>query len=70
MSKSSFASDEPITADTLTAMSRQLLAGKQPSSDVDAVATLLNGLEQDMSAFHRAELGESEPVTVYSPAPG
>jgi hypothetical protein len=58
---------EPVTAETLTSMSRQLLGGNWRRADLEAVAKLLNGLEQDMAAFHRADIGEQEPAMVYSP---
>ena len=61
--------EEPLAVETIAAMSRQLLGGKWRPPDLAAVAALLNGLEQDMAAFHRVELGELEPVVVYSPAP-
>ena len=58
---------EPITAETLAPMSRQLLGGHWRQGDLDAVAKLLNGLEHDMTAFHRIGPGEQEPATAYSP---
>ncbi|MGH7138363.1 MAG: hypothetical protein ACREHD_21645, partial [Pirellulales bacterium] len=58
---------EPVTAETLAAMSHQLLGGNWRQADLEAVAKLLNGLEQDMAAFHGTVPGEQEPVTVYSP---
>ncbi|HVX13430.1 MAG TPA: hypothetical protein VHC22_19760 [Pirellulales bacterium] len=62
--------EQPIKAETLAAMSGQLLGGEpRDAKDFAAVAMLLTGLEQDMSAFHRVELGETEPAVVYSPTP-
>lgn len=58
---------DPLTAEALAAMSRQLLGGNWRQADLEAVAKLLNGLEQDMAAFHRIDSGEQEPVTIYSP---
>jgi hypothetical protein len=68
MHPSPTAPEEPITAETLSSMSRQLLGGVFRQPDLDAVATLLNGLEQEMVAFHRVNFGELEPVTIYSPS--
>ena len=59
--------EQPITAETLAAISRQLLDGRLPPDDLAAVAALLNGLETDMAAFHRHQLGELEPALVYLP---
>jgi hypothetical protein len=58
---------QPITVDTLAAISRQFLDGPLRPDDLEAVATLLNGLEADMAAFHRLQLGELEPLLVYMP---
>ena len=57
----------PITAETLSRMSRELTWPGVPAAQLPPVVEMLNGLATDMADCRRFQVGEVEPVLVYDP---
>lgn len=57
----------PVTAETLARMSRELTSPLVPESQLPPVVAMLNALAGDMAECRRFNVGEAEPVLIYTP---